>query len=238
MTIKPKSLVYILSLYGLISCNFLCNPSPKAPVQTASLSYDFGVPPDTTDSNENKLIDEGAIGDVKYSILKPELFIRANGNGWVLLAGQPITEFPHSGDGVVDPLIQEAAGEFPTGNYGPRLPDARGVFLRGMNENLKKKEYEERGNPDPKNLGEYQLDENKKHSHSFSKPPGDNYKIPFRAAGMGIRANNGDEQVQWLTFNESLKIDSSGGSESRPRNISLYIYVKVRKAYKEEAIKE
>lgn len=60
----------------------------------------------------------GTLGDVKYSILAPTEFQKLNGNEWKLMDGQSI----------VGTKLSQMTGK-------SALPDARGMFIRGMNAN-------------------------------------------------------------------------------------------------------
>jgi hypothetical protein len=60
----------------------------------------------------------GTLGDVKYSILAPTEFQKLNGNEWKLMDGQSI----------VGTKLSQMTGR-------SALPDARGMFIRGMNAN-------------------------------------------------------------------------------------------------------
>lgn len=68
------------------------------------------------------------VGDVKYSILSEAEFQNVNGDEWVLLKGQTETELGLVGEDHVFNYINN------TDNFDvTKLPDARGVFLRGRN---------------------------------------------------------------------------------------------------------
>lgn len=211
-----------LSLSSLAIIGILCNAT-----KSTSTKVDYGVLPKTEISNET-IVDEGAVGDVKFSILKPELFIEANGSGWVLMKGQPFTEFKP------DVLIMKEQELFNIdGNY--KLPDARGVFLRGMNENREEKE----GNP-YKNvpLGKWYPDLTIKHNHDILDGHGNatNSAIRFMLNQNNNGNNNhfdgggpNDPPYGWY---EGLTTKNYGETnlETVPRHISLFIYVKVRKS--------
>lgn len=170
----------------------------------------------------------GCIGDVKYSILAPDTFLTINGNGWRLM----------NGDSIIGTKLNQLYSV-------TKIPDARGIFLRGMNSGR------EDGfqNPENKNVGEPQPDALKEHVHSFGLR-----RIAVGTAGGEIGVSNveGNEPDQ-ITFshikytdkairepvtssNKPLTNDYSGqrrpsevltSSETRPKNISLFIYIKV-----------
>lgn len=151
------------------------------------------------------------LGDLRFSILRPDVFQKLN-PGWILLAGQAmernwdlyrlLTE-EHL---LADPQYR---------NLVNNLPDARGVFLRGKNEGRETAQ----GDPDGDThiVGDQQMDAIKKHTHSYLK----GY---YPEAGK----SGGGEPVVW-SANTSVQTDanSDGADETRPRNITVYIYIKV-----------
>lgn len=155
-----------------------------------------------TDQKTEEL-DIGAIGDVKYSVLKPEDFKKENGFGWELLGGQTLdqnweitTKYP-------------SIFQFPSDH----LPDARGVFLRGMNMTRDKIS----GNPNGQvPMGKFESDSLKSHQHTFST-----------SGPTSFYTKNGGEHPSGSEFYTPSKTDPFGGSETRPRHISLYLYIKV-----------
>lgn len=154
----------------------------------------------------------GCVGDVKYSVLDPQQFNKINGAGWVLLSGTSLRE--------VDSLYQASPLKGIT--QISSLPDARGVFIRGMNEGRSKDSGDADGG-DSRAVGSFQADQFKSHVHDI-----DNRNTATRnqercASGNGENIVCGDENT-----NATLKILPSGGSETRPRNIALYVYIKIK----------
>lgn len=136
----------------------------------------------------------GAIGDVKYSVLEPDKFTRENGDGWVLMDGREIRGTD---------LWRLTGME--------KLPDARGVFIRGMNIGR------DHGNGDAdgdRQVGSSQNDLFKDHSHQFAC-----------SGDTNAAAGNARTEIGWGLRTTSGA--SGGGSETRPRNIALYTYIKV-----------
>lgn len=108
-----------------------------------------------------------------------------------------------------------AAGPARTINDVP-IPELRGRFLRAINfpavgtSSLKDSSDTENRSP-----GEYQEDQYKEHGHTQrygSGATGSDSDIAMRASAMGNLANT----------------MGSGGSETRPRNIAAYFYIKVK----------
>ena len=99
-----------------------------------------------------------------------------------------------------------------TGNAN--VPDMRGMFLRGLNEGR----ADGKEDPDPdfegniRVVGSYQADTLKSHSH-----------LENLAAGNGGIHSGGSYGV----INQ-VQTGKTGGTETRPRNIAVYWYVKVR----------
>lgn len=103
--------------------------------------------------------------------------------------------------------------------YGSKLaqvPDLRGVFLRGINDmNVPGSQpvATERINPENKVAGEYQNDELKEHTHTFRTGGGSSG--PRHAVSIDTR-------------NEDATTTSSyGGKETRPKNVTVYYYIRI-----------
>lgn len=203
-----KNIFFALSSLAIVG--ILCNAT-----KSTSTKVDYGILPKTENSNET-IMDEGAVGDVKFSILKPELFIEANGNGWVLMKGQSFSDVKP------DPIIYREQEFFNVGGV-LQLPDARGVFFRGMNEG--REVVDTLGDPNTKRIvGIYQPDLLKDHNHSYRKYIDHGWKTKY----------GGDQK---LVIPEDFEVqptegvnNSKGGKETRPRNIALYVYIKIKKS--------
>lgn len=95
-----------------------------------------------------------------------------------------------------------------------KVPDLRGMFLRGLNE----ERNDGKEDPDPdfegniRVVGSYQADTLKSHSH-----------LENLAAGNGGIHSGGSFGV----INQ-VQTGKTGGAETRPRNIAVYWYVKVK----------
>lgn len=164
----------------------------------------------------------GCVGDVKYSVLEPNVFLTINGNGWRLMDGQNIKGTPLSVLLSID-----------------TLPDARGMFIRGINEKRK----DGLQNPDNKNVGEVQHDALIAHTHSFEwaqidlQRGADLTGTTFASKDYN-KIRYTDNEIRTLTDgarntgntnnnNEPRPAKIEVSSETRPRNISLFIYIKV-----------
>lgn len=140
------------------------------------------------------------VGDVKYSILSPEKFYEENTDDWVLLDGRNIEKTRlHTVLGLQS------------------IPDARGMFLRG--DNFKRDD----GNQDPqenRRIGSYQPDGIVAHSHKITLNPTHASLSDYSNRRIGGTGNSG-------TIPEGDTQDF-GTQETRPKNINLFIYIKVR----------
>lgn len=150
-------------------------------------------------SDENNLKkDTYQVGEIKISLLKPDQFRSLYGSAWVLMDGS-------NQEGT---LFAKATGM-------TKVPDARGAFLRmqnnGRNDGLQ--------NPDKKDLGDFQADEFKSHTHGLNYslqgywPKNDFYNGP---------KSGGSETA------------AAGGNETRPKNITVNYFIKVSNCASEE----
>jgi hypothetical protein len=141
----------------------------------------------------------GAVGDIKYSILTPDQFVLENGDCWVPMDGRSITGTKLEDD------------------YGwDDVPDMSGLFIRAH-------EFENGANRDPNRtssseVGELQGDDFKSHNHQ------QRYSVVNNRDGS---AGDGD----WFAVNGSnnggANTGNRGGAETRPKNLSFYVYIRV-----------
>lgn len=153
---------------------------------------------------------EGKVGDVKYSVLDFDKFTKLNGKEWVEMDGRSAE---NSDLALSEPLIKI-------------IPDARGVFVRGMNGNRD----ENTGDVDKNRaVGQLQLDSFQGHKHISN---------PNIALYYNKRANDNQEKRHVVTgdvaTNSEGKFEAGFGTpriskETRPRNIALYTYIKINK---------
>lgn len=137
------------------------------------------------------------LGDIKYSILEPESFYALHGVGKWVL---------------LDGRPIEGSKLYLMGVH--KIPDARGMFIRSMD--MGRNAIDGMGDPDWKNRNVVapQMDTFKRHNH-----------------GMRHWWGNGGNNGQELSTNPGLTAPAEdaqeGGNETRPRNIALYIYIKI-----------
>lgn len=94
-----------------------------------------------------------------------------------------------------------------------QLPDLRGVFLRSSNSDLAAADQQQRGNPENKKLGEFQADDFKTHTHETPRPGGND-------------GNRAGRQDAWYGGGSS-STGAAGGTETRPRNITVNYFIKI-----------
>lgn len=141
---------------------------------------------------------DAPIGTILSSMLEEPQFQAQPGMGkvWVLAKGQSATGTRYAAV---------------TGKT--TLPDLRGVFLRGSNSDLSSAEQEQRGNPDSKKLGEYQVDDFRSHFHEAHRPG-------------GVDGNRAGRQDAWYGGGSS-NTGEKGGKETRPRNVTVNYFIKI-----------
>lgn len=152
-------------------------------------------------------INEGAIGDVKYSVLEPDKFVQVNGKGWVLMDKRGIV-----GSKLYE-LTDKKLGE---------LPDARGVFIRGKNSGREGITGDPAGE---REIGSYQEDAYK--SKSLSVKMGKVCTVGSNEVHKGLFSMNTTTQEVWPLEGYWISNGGENEHETRPRNIALYIYIKI-----------
>lgn len=145
----------------------------------------------------NQSITSATVGDIKYSMLEPDKFEELNGPGWVPMMGQYL------------PVNCELA--LFTGMK--KLPDARGVFLRGMNLGRSSKTGDTNGR---REVGSYQRDELKSHNHEIRTD-----------REMVAKHSKYKRTVFEIAQDETIRTQKTGGPETRPRNIAVFTYIKI-----------
>ena len=136
-------------------------------------------------------------GDVVYSILDPERFAEQHGDDWVLLDGRELS-------GCKLYSITEL----------DTIPNAQGVFIRAMDTRDKNRKDTIR------TVGSYQDDAFQGHCHHV--------KTKAYGTGGGKDENYPDGQGEL----SGPPIDDGHGvprvsTETRPKNITLYVYIKI-----------
>lgn len=170
-------------------------------------------------------VKDSGIGTVVYSILSPEQFKKVNGLEWDLMEGQTLT-YPNdlSKDGKITTYLEE---QFKNKKYvsKSKLPDAGGMFFRILN--TKKSKLDPLNN---RKIGDFQNDAFQGHDHSLESWAGQSGHGSKNSnnAGYGSEGPYGQKiKTKGIyTKKEYGKVKFS--SETRPVNISVNAYVKVR----------
>jgi len=148
----------------------------------------------------------GALGDAKYSILDLEDFQDANGDCWQLMAGQSV------------------AGSSKLGMLGiSQVPDGRGYFIRAHDTRISDRVDVDRSNTTP--IGTIQEDEFKSHDHNIANKGLMTKNIGFGTlvTATGFDATNDEGNIK----DNAVNMPTAGGSETRPKNINLYLYIRI-----------
>jgi hypothetical protein len=171
--------------------------------------YGASYRPQTTAAG---IVDHFKVGDVVYSLLAPADFIRLHGNRdrygntiWRLLDGETLRE--------TDDLRKSFSSQLR--NF-VSVPDARGVFIRCMNLDQDTFNGDEGGN---RVIGSYQRDDIKSHTHPWT--------AELERFGGGNNLGEDGDGTSGLNLISPRVTGSFGGRETRPRNITLYAYIKV-----------
>ena len=169
-----------------------------------------------------------SVGEVRTSILPQETFQELNGAEWALMDGRPLMV----GTALSPHLSEE-------GRYGLKIPDARGRFLRMANNgacaDLRNNEgaYNEclaRHDPDGDRLsGEYQADsfgahDHGEHNHSFDYMSADDW---YPDGDIDDNEDTRAREYGRKGTTDNSRVLSSGGNETRPRNIAVNFYIKI-----------
>lgn len=178
----------------------------------------------------------GSVGDIKHSILNPTEFADENGDCWVPMDGRNIP-----GTKLAD-------------TYGwSSVPDMSGLFVRATEYNVVNATTGEDADPErnPNDSYAYQADEIKAHEHmvngTTNSTGGHSHTVYFRTSidDSGVGGGEARELTEEFassgshnhskstssTPNHSHTVSgtaqSTGGPESRPKNMNFYIYIRV-----------
>jgi len=169
----------------------------------------------------SRLDASGDVGDVKYSVYPPPVFQKKYGSSWVIANGQQLES-----DAALcnDDLLKIC-----------RVPDARGRFIRGMSVGP---QAVGEGDPDTtRRVAEFQSDQFANHVHELAITKAESGEREGTTAPLGwsnevrmlagIKNNRTDWTGAGAIGNGAQVIKSAGAAETRPRNIALYVYIKV-----------
>lgn len=184
-----------------------------------SIDTDHGPVTEIVEVKKQKSTDGNPIGTIINSFLNWEQFQEATENNKQTESGKWESEFsfwsPCDGREVPNSELQKIASI-------TKVPDSRGVFLRGLNVfdavgefggMIKKAETDFIDTYGTRIVGSYQKDEFRAHDHSYFAPISSS---PIRGSG-GYAPENPSSGTTGRT----------GGKETRPKNIAVYCYIKI-----------
>jgi microcystin-dependent protein len=153
-------------------------------------------------------------GEVKYFAMTtaPSGFLKANG-AELLIAAYTALYTALTNSGTVFPFGANTNGSGSAGSTHFRLPDLRGEFVRGWDDS--------RGIDSARTFGSTQSGQIQSHSHPTGGTES-NYKHVVAAFtdgsfdGTSYTASTND-----ANYNANSRTDTTGGTETRPRNIAL-----------------
>ena len=168
-----------------------------------------------------ELIDIGSqVGDIKFTAgsVAP--------TGWIRADGSAISRTTYAD------LFSVVGTIYGTGNGTTtfNLPDLRGEFIRGWDDS--------RGADSGRTLGSFQDSDNKSHDHSATSSTTGSHRhsIPSRgndSTGNGYvedASSGGTARTTYTGYEGShshtITVGSSGGTESRPRNVAMLAVIK------------
>ena len=137
------------------------------------------------------------VGSVVASYLAPHQMQERYGEQWVLADGREVS---------TKTAFYDITGK-------TKVPDLRGMFIRGLN--VERKDGKEDPEGQARQVGEYQADAFQKHSHTM------------RTAGIWGRSFKGEDGSPKTAYEKTEETGERGGAETRARNIALYYYIKI-----------
>ncbi len=177
----------------------------------------------------------GAVGDVKYSVLNPAQFAAVNGDCWVPFDGRSLAD---------NAQLRQITG-------WTNLPDVGGTFLRAQE--FPGSPDRDPGRTSGSAIASVQAEELKSHGHSISDPGhshgggGQLYEFPINSpgtlsVGSPLKLLTQQNSAAYILGNYPLSpssfggggsastgisISNSGGSETRPVNTNLWVYIRI-----------
>ncbi|MCO4755832.1 MAG: hypothetical protein KC478_15230, partial [Bacteriovoracaceae bacterium] len=147
------------------------------------------------------------VGEIKTSLLESDEFQDKYGKSWVLMDGRDV-----------------AGSEFSSLTAMTKLPDARGKFLRMVNNGASGGSFDADGD---RTLGSFQNDTFKTHVHGIHGKDSGGYAYGNPSFRSDINGGAPDR---------SKSTHSTGNAETRPKNIGVNFYVKIRSCSEEDGV--
>ena len=172
----------------------------------------------------------GTVGDIKYSILPPGEFKELNGSGWRLVNGDNINEtylFEFLSDRNLETILWKDPSR---DNKHEMLPNLNDKFIRSMGDKTRiVGSPQEDATKLPNSPFSGRTDNGGAHRHSFKKgtfkkdPNGRKWQLGHSFQGRIRNVNTSTTPDHGHTFT----VTNGGDSETRPKNIAFYTYIKV-----------
>lgn len=175
-------------------------------------------------STQEKTSSNGTIGDVKYSVL-PETRFKELNPGWVLMDGRDVI-----------------GSEYHRETGFKSIPNGTNNFVRGMSDNRKVGEFQNSSTAKPKNKSflikitsdgkhKHKLRYRKRYDYNATGAPTNKWGGIFAMNWNGKNLTKADKKPDQFSFqdgghNHTINSENWDG-ETRPDNISLYIYIKI-----------
>lgn len=153
----------------------------------------------------------GSIGGFEDSMLTEVQFQALHGPGWILADGRSVT-----------------GSKYHTITSNTNVPDARGIFRRGKNNGR----VDGSQNPDGDvALGTFQADAFGSHTHSQNSHA-HTQQVPAGGGGAGIASSQsasytGSVSSYLTTSSATATNNNSGGNETRAKNISANVFIRI-----------
>ena len=205
---------------NLVSC--VRNPQKDLVLflQTNRGSVIYKIPADPA---RPEISQDAPIGTIDASYLAPDQFYIASGcnnnsPGHIWTSSYSIWS-PADGRAVPNSYFQKVVSQ-------DRVPDLRGMFLRGLNVMDSDNQFSldiTKSDPDNRGVGSYQQDQFKTHEHHYGTP---DYTVPLNLGdryGDGLFYHGGQIGADHMTHLDP----GVGGPETRPRNIAVYYYIRI-----------
>lgn len=152
------------------------------------------------------------VGDVKFSILSPDVFNQTQSGTWVVLNGSNLPEDSDLYLLLSDNLKLE---DLPKAGNNIVLPDVRGKFLRSMNINGEGDDPEKF-----RKIGSYQDDRIIQHQHTGYFPVNSGFSFEHHQPNSRLKGQTSTNKTGGVT-------GVNATSETRPKNIAFYTYIKI-----------
>ena len=165
------------------------------------------------------------LGTIISSVLTYDALCKAMNNEAASIDNTKSTFIPCDGRSIVGSLLEKLTNQ-PGHVHITNAPDLRGKFMRGLNViyNVDQPlpfEASQLGDPDGSNrgVGDYQADAIQQHGHSYTHFDG----------GIITDMSNDKDQRRCSYGNMVGAITGTFGTgiETRPRNVSVYFYIKI-----------